>query len=125
MEEKLSETKESLSDFLTESDKIANSIPKAWKGIGSKISLEFTTAKKKVTTELQSLAKTVVNHFNQVKDSVSDIFNQLSTLMQRKLTSMNQNVKNQLSQNRISLKISLIKTWNKWPLGYGASLMIC
>ena len=104
VEEKLSETKESLSDFLTESDKIANSIPKAWKGIGSKISLEFTTAKKKVTTEMQSLAKTVVNHFNQVKDSVSDIFNQLSTLMQGKLTSMNQNVKNQLSVMRSTIQ---------------------
>lgn len=104
VEEKLSETKESLSDFLTESDKIANSIPKAWKGIGSKISLEFTTAKKKVTTEMQSLAKTVVNHFNQMKNSVSDIFNQLSTLMQGKLTSMNQNVKNQLSVMRSTIQ---------------------
>lgn len=104
VEGKLEETKESLSDFLTQSDKIAASIPKAWNGIGSKISLEFTKAKKQVTTEMQSLAKTVVDRFNQMKTAVTEIFNQLSTLIQGKLTSMNQNVKDQLSVMRNTIQ---------------------
>lgn len=100
----LETTKKGLAQFKQESDKVANSIPKAWNGIGSKISLEFTKAKKQVTTDMQSLAKTVVERFNQMKTSVTEIFNQLSILMQGKLTSMNQNVKNQLSSMRTTIQ---------------------
>lgn len=106
VDKQLETTKKGLVSFKKESDKIANSIPTAWNGIGNKISVEFTKAKKQVTTEMQLLAKSVLNQFNQMKTSISGIFNQVTITMQAQFNTMNQNVKSQLSVMETTISTS-------------------
>lgn len=96
----LEKTKQGLTKFKQESDKVANSIPKAWNGIGGKISLEFSKAKKQVTTEMTSMAKLVVDRFNTMKTTIGNVFTQLATLIQNKMVGMNQVVVTQMATMR-------------------------
>ena len=88
----LSNTKKTLSSFKSESDKIANAIPKAWSGIGKKISQEFTTAKTSISTTMTSLLNTIQTNINKIKSSMSGMTTGISTEFTKSLNTLSNNI---------------------------------
>ena len=88
----LGDTKKTLSSFKSESDKIANAIPKAWSGIGKKISQEFTSAKTSISTTMTSLLNTIQTNINKIKSSMSGMTTGISTEFTKSLNTLSNNI---------------------------------
>ena len=102
----LGDTKKTLSSFKSESDKIANAIPKAWSGIGKKISQEFTTAKTSISTTMTSLLNTIQTNINKIKSSMSGMTTGISTDFTKSLNTLSNNI-----NNKFKTMVSNIKSF--------------
>ena len=102
----LGDTKKTLSSFKSESDKIANAIPKAWSGIGKKISQEFTSAKTSISTTMTSLLNTIQTNINKIKSSMSGMTTGISTDFTKSLNTLSNNI-----NNKFSTMVSNIKSF--------------
>ncbi|WP_235070572.1 hypothetical protein [Turicibacter sp. TJ11] len=102
----LSNTKKTLSSFKSESDKIANAIPKAWSGIGKKISQEFTSAKTSISTTMTSLLNTIQTNINKIKSSMSGMTTGISTDFTKSLNTLSNNI-----NNKFKTMVSNIKSF--------------
>lgn len=88
----LNDTKKTLSSFKAESDKIANNIPKAWSGIGKKISKEFSDAKTSISNTMSSLLTAIKNNIDKIKSSMSGMTTGISTEFNKSLNTLSNNI---------------------------------
>ena len=92
VEQALSNTKKQLAAFKSESDKVANSIPKAWSGVGSKISKEFSDAKMSITNSMNTLLTMVQKNIDKIKSSMSGMTTGISTNFTKSLDTLSNSI---------------------------------
>lgn len=104
VDKSLEETKGNLSDFKDESDKVANEIPKAWKGIGKDIGKEFEGALDSVESSMTGILSNTKKQCSQLKDGLQKTFDSIKTGVKKSMTDVNKTITSKFTEAVNSVK---------------------